>query len=295
MRGIILAGGTGSRLWPITYSVSKQLLPIYDKPMIYYPISTLMLAGIREILIITTPHEQKAFIELLGDGASFGINITYEVQPRPDGLAQALIIAEHFLSGDSCLMILGDNIFHGLEIKSHLVKVPNDVGAHIFVYEVSNPTDYGILYVDAQNKPVNVIEKPALSDSKLAITGLYYFDNKCSEIAKQVKPSHRGELEITSVISHYLEIGNLNFTLLPRGTAWLDTGNPNAMHDASTYVRVMEERVGIKIACLEEIAFQYRWIDTEQLEISISKYKGNSYGKYLDIVLNKQKVTSEIK
>jgi glucose-1-phosphate thymidylyltransferase len=286
MKGIVLAGGTGSRLWPITRSVSKQLLPIYDKPMIYYPISTLMLAGIRDILIITTPHEQLAFKELLGDGSSFGVNFTYKVQPKPEGLAQALIIAEDFQSQDSLLMVLGDNIFHGFDINFQLKNGLINHGAHIFVYEVSNPTDYGILYLNDQSKPIDIIEKPISPDSNLAVTGLYYFDKDCGPIARGVLPSQRGELEITSVIADYMSRGSLDFTLLPRGTAWLDTGNPNAMHDASTYVRVMEERTGIKIACLEEIAFQNAWLSEEELVISASRYKGNSYGKYLELLVS---------
>lgn len=286
MKGIVLAGGTGSRLWPITRSVSKQLLPIYDKPMIYYPISTLMLAGIREILIITTPHEQEAFKELLGDGSTFGVNFTYKVQPKPEGLAQALIIAEDFQSDDSILMVLGDNIFHGFEIDLQSENSFRNHGAHIFVYEVSNPSDYGILYLNDLSQPIDIIEKPKSPDSNLAVTGLYYFDKDCGPIAKAVEPSHRGELEITSVIADYMSRGSLDFTLLPRGTAWLDTGNPNAMHDASTYVRVMEERTGIKIACLEEIAYQNGWLTREELVISASRYKGSSYGKYLEFLIN---------
>jgi glucose-1-phosphate thymidylyltransferase len=281
MKGIVLAGGTGSRLWPITKGVSKQLLPVYDKPMIYYPISTLMLAGIRDILIITTPHDQQAFKSVLGDGSDFGVNFTYDIQPSPDGLAQAFIIGEEFLAGDSCLMILGDNIFHGVGLGQELHKSLPKSGAHIFTYEVANPAQYGILTLDQDKQPVAIEEKPLYSESNLAVTGLYYFDNQVSEIAKSIQPSPRGELEITSVIDVYLRNRNLSLTQLSRGTAWLDTGNPNSMHDASTYIRVIEERTGLKIACLEEIAFRNNWIDGNSLELHIQNNSKNQYGDYL--------------
>ena len=281
MKGIVLAGGTGSRLWPITRSVSKQLLPIYDKPMIYYPISTLMLAGIREILIITTPHDQSQFKELLGDGSELGISFQYAMQPEPKGLAQAFTIGEEFLSGESCLMILGDNIFHGAGLGRDLTRELPSTGAHIFTYEVSNPSDYGILEVGQEGKPVSITEKPAEYISNLAVTGLYFFDGKVSEVAKNVQPSARGELEITSIIDHYLQLGCLTFTQLSRGAAWLDTGNPDSLNDAAAYVRIIEDRTGLKIACLEEISFSQGWILASQIESRIEQYKSNSYARYL--------------
>lgn len=281
MKGIVLAGGTGSRLWPITRSVSKQLLPIYDKPMIYYPISTLMLAGIREILIITTPHDQSQFKELLGDGSELGVSFQYATQPEPRGLAEAFTIAEQFLSGESCLMILGDNIFHGAGLGRDLVRELPSTGAHIFTYEVSNPSDYGILEVGQEGNPVSITEKPAEYISNLAVTGLYFFDGKVSEVAKNVKPSARGELEITSIIDHYLQLGSLTFTQLSRGAAWLDTGNPDSLNDAAAYVRIIEDRTGLKIACLEEISLSQGWIFASQIESRIKQYKSNSYALYL--------------
>jgi len=282
MKGIILAGGTGSRLWPITKVLSKQLLPVYDKPMIYYPVSTLMLAGVREILIITTPEDANAFESLLGDGSDLGIKFMYAIQPKPEGLAQAFIIGEDFLDGDSVLMVLGDNIFHGEGLGLDLQnRIPNK-GAHIFTYEVSNPSSYGVLNLDTEGNAASVVEKPANSESNLAITGLYYFDRKVSEIAKSVKPSKRNELEITSVIETYLAAGELTFSKLSRGTAWLDTGNPNSLNDASVYIRVLEERTGLKVACLEEIAWRKGWISKIELSDLASKYGSSEYGKYLN-------------
>jgi glucose-1-phosphate thymidylyltransferase len=281
MKGIVLAGGTGSRLWPITRSVSKQLLPIYDKPMIFYPISTLMLAGIREILIITTPHDQSQFKELLGDGSELGVSFKYATQPEPKGLAQAFTIGEEFLSGESCLMILGDNIFHGAGLGRDLVRELPSKGAHIFTYEVSNPSDYGILEVSTEGNIISISEKPKKYISNLAVTGLYFFDGKVSEVAKTVEPSLRGEMEITSVIDHYLQQSRLSFTRLSRGTAWLDTGRPDALSDASAYVRIIEERTGLKIGCIEEIAFENGWISSDVLLKSSKRYP-NSYGEYLN-------------
>lgn len=285
MKGIVLAGGTGSRLWPVTKVVSKQLLPIYDKPMIYYPISTLMLAGIREILIITTPHDADAFRSLLGDGSQFGVSFVYASQPKPEGLAQAFIIGDDFLSGDSCMMILGDNIFHGVGLGNELHNVLPHKGAHIFTYEVANPNQYGILNLDAEGIPSDIQEKPKNSTSNLAVTGLYFFDEQVSKLAKEVTPSERGELEITSLISMYLKLGKLTFTHLSRGTAWLDTGNANSLHDASTYIRIIEERTGLKIACLEEIAYRNNWISTETLKDHIARNVNNQYGEYLARIL----------
>ena len=281
MKGIVLAGGSGSRLWPITRSVSKQLLPIYDKPMIYYPISTLMLAGIREILIITTPHDQSQFKELLGDGSELGVSFEYATQPEPKGLAQAFTIGEAFLSGESCLMILGDNIFHGAGLGRDLVLELPSNGAHIFTYEVSNPSDYGILEVGSEGNPISITEKPTEYISNSAITGLYFFDGEVSNVAKNVMPSARGEMEITSVIDHYLQSGSLSFTRISRGAAWLDTGNPDSLNDAAAYVRIIEDRTGQKIACLEEISFYQGWITESQLESRIAQYRLNSYAKYL--------------
>ena len=281
MKGIVLAGGTGSRLWPITKSVSKQLLPVYDKPMIYYPISTLMLAGIREILIITTPDDQWAFKNLLGDGSNFGVSFTYAVQSKPEGLAQALIIGEDFLAGESCLMILGDNIFHGVGLGLELSRSLPSSGAHIFTYEVSNPSDYGVLELDNNQKPISITEKPTDYISNLAVTGLYFFDHHASVAAKAIKPSKRGELEITSLIEYYLRNDDLTFTSLTRGTAWLDTGNPNSLNDAAAYIRIIEERTGLKIACPEEIAYQLGWINLQKFEQIISSFGSNPYGKYL--------------
>jgi len=286
MKGIVLAGGTGSRLWPVTKSVSKQLLPVYDKPMIYYPISTLMLAGIREILIITTPNDQPDFKNLLGNGSDFGITFNYAVQPKPEGLAQALIIGEEFLGGDSCLMILGDNIFHGAGLGHELSRSLPNSGAHIFTYEVSNPSDYGVLELDKDQNPVSITEKPKTFISDLAVTGLYFFDNQASFAAKAIKPSPRGELEITSLIEHYLRNQDLTFTQLARGSAWLDTGNPNSLNDAAAYIRIIEERTGLKIACLEEVAIQNGWISRVELRKKLDSYGKNDYAKYLTKITN---------
>jgi glucose-1-phosphate thymidylyltransferase len=281
MKGIVLAGGTGSRLWPTTLSISKQLLPVYDKPMIYYPISTLMLAGVRDILIITTPSDQESFMKLLGDGSAFGVSFKYAEQQKPRGLADSLIIAEEFLAGDTCLLILGDNIFHGngfgLELSE---KIPTR-GAHIFTYPVSNPQDFGVLEVDSLSSPKSVEEKPKNPKNNLAITGLYFFDNNACQIAKNITPSARGELEIISVIKDYLDRSQLTFTTLSRGVAWLDTGTPKALNDAGQFVRIIEERTGQKIACLEEIALVKGWISRSNLETK-SKTYNNSYGKYLE-------------
>jgi glucose-1-phosphate thymidylyltransferase len=281
MKGIVLAGGTGSRLWPITKGLSKQLLPIYDKPMIFYPISTLMLAGVREILIITTPQDQIQFKKLLGDGSQFGVFFSYEIQPEPKGLAQALVIGEDFLGGESCLMILGDNIFHGAGLGREIARVLPNRGAHVFTYEVPNPNEFGVLEIAVDGKPMNVTEKPKEFVSNLAVTGLYFFDQRVPEFAKKVSPSLRGELEITSVISFYLQEKTLTYTKLSRGSVWLDTGNPGTLSDASMYVRVIEERTGFKIGCLEEIAWKNKWLSDSEL-VDISKlYGNNQYGEYL--------------
>ena len=287
MKGIVLAGGTGSRLWPITRSLSKQLLPVFDKPMIYYPISTLMLAGIREILIITTPHDQSQFKELLGDGSDFGVSFQYAQQPEPKGLAQAFIIGEEFLAGDSCLMILGDNIFYGNGLGQELSQFGAKSGAHIFTYEVPNPSEYGVLGVNEDELPVSITEKPEKPDSNLAVTGLYFFDSLVSGLAKDVKPSNRGELEITSVIQHYLNSKTLTFSALTRGSAWLDTGNPKSLNDASNFIRILEERTGLKIGCIEEIAFKNLWINSEQLLGLANALGNNTYSNYLKSLVRK--------
>jgi len=292
VKGIVLAGGTGSRLWPATSVISKQLLPIYDKPMIYYPISTLMLAGIRDILIITTPQDQAQFQSLLGDGSNFGINFQFKSQSTPDGLAQAFIIGEEFIDGEDSMLILGDNIFHGVGLDHQLSGIPNKHDAHIFTYEVSNPSDYGVLEIDENDQIISITEKPKFPKSNLAVTGLYYFNNDVISIANGIKPSARGELEITSVIQEYLQRGTLGFTKLSRGTAWLDTGNPNSLHDASSYIRVIEERTALKIGCLEEIAFNSGWIDTSIFEKRISELGMNTYSSYLAMILTKQQSTN---
>jgi glucose-1-phosphate thymidylyltransferase len=281
MKGIVLAGGTGSRLWPITRTVSKQLLPVYDKPLIYYPISTLMLAGVREILIITTPGDQHLYQELLKDGSQLGLSFKYEVQPEPKGLAQAFIIGEKFLDGESCLMILGDNIFHGSGLGTEIQNSISKSGAHIFTYEVKNPNDYGVLSLDRHGHPVSITEKPDVFISNLAVTGLYSFDSNVSKIAKSLVLSARGELEITSLLEKYLNSGQLTYTALSRGVAWLDTGNPKSLNDATNYIRVIEERTGLKIGCIEEIAFRSSWIDNDQLIKNARELGKNSYSEYL--------------
>lgn len=286
MKGLILAGGTGSRLWPVTKGVSKQLLPIYDKPMIYYPISTLMLAGIRDIMLITTPQDKGLFETVLSSGEQFGVRFEYAVQPSPDGLAQALVIAEEFLGGDSCLMVLGDNIFHGSGLGTNLKNHFSGEGAHIFTYPVSNPRDYGILSIDSDKKPVSIVEKPEKSESNLAVTGLYFFDGDAPRIAAKVNRSARGELEITTVLEDYLNRNKLNFTHLSRGAAWLDTGNPDALHDAATFIRVIEQRTGLKIACLEEIAIENKWVDARGLSKWIDSLGTNAYSKYVRSIVD---------
>ncbi|QGW96330.1 glucose-1-phosphate thymidylyltransferase RfbA [Aeromonas veronii] len=286
MKGIILAGGSGTRLYPITMGVSKQLLPVYDKPMIYYPLSVLMLAGIREILIITTPDDQASFQRLLGDGKDFGINLQYAVQASPDGLAQAFLIGEQFIGDSSVCLALGDNIFWGQGFSPILKRAAQrPSGATVFGYQVKDPERFGVVEFDDKQKAISIEEKPDKPKSNFAVTGLYFYDNKVIDLAKQVKPSLRGELEITTINEMYLKSGELHVELLGRGFAWLDTGTHESLHDAASFVETIEKRQGYKIACLEEIAWRNEWLTDNKLIAAANKMAKNSYGQYLSSLL----------
>ncbi|QCR43892.1 glucose-1-phosphate thymidylyltransferase [Curtobacterium sp. SGAir0471] len=285
MKGIILAGGSGTRLWPITKGISKQLMPIYDKPMVYYPLSTLMMAGICEVLVITTPEYNDQFKALLGDGSSLGMDIQYAVQPSPDGLAQAFVIGEDFIGDDSVALVLGDNIFHGTGLGTSLKNNTEVQGATIFAYHVADPTAYGVVEFDDDFTAVSIEEKPTEPKSNYAVPGLYFYDNKVIEIAKTIEPSARGELEISTVNERYLDAGELGVQVLDRGTAWLDTGTFESMMQASEYVKVIEDRQGFKIGCIEEIAWRNGWIDDARLADLAAPLVKGGYGVYLQNLL----------
>jgi glucose-1-phosphate thymidylyltransferase len=281
MKGIVLAGGTGSRLWPVTWGVSKQLLPVYDKPLVHYPISTLMLAGIREILIITTPQDQGSFKRLLGDGSKYGITFTFAVQENPDGLAQAFLIGEKFIGAGPSALILGDNIFYGSTLGTQLKEFRDPNGALIFAYKVKDPERYGVIEFNATGRVMSIEEKPPVPKSQYAVPGLYLYDNQVVDVAKSVKPSARGELEITAVNQEYLKAGRLQATVLKRGTAWLDTGTFDSLNSASAFIQIIEERQGQKVSCLEEVAWRNGWISDSELASRADEYKSSPFSTYL--------------
>jgi glucose-1-phosphate thymidylyltransferase len=285
MKGIVLAGGTGSRLWPITWGVSKQLIPVYDKPLVHYPISTLMLAGIRETLIITTLQDQDSFKRLLGDGSKYGVRFYFAAQNIPSGLAEAFIIGEKFIGKDSCALVLGDNIFHGKGLGTQLQALTDINGAQIFAYKVRDPERYGVVEIDKTGKVLSIEEKPRVPRSSFAVPGLYFYDNNVVEIAKSIKPSDRGELEITSVNKAYLDKGLLNTTVLERGTAWIDTGTFESLNAASSFIQIIEERQGQKISCLEEVAWRNGWISDSDLKARADEYKSSPFADYLRSLL----------
>jgi glucose-1-phosphate thymidylyltransferase len=289
VKGIILAGGLGTRLWPVTHGVSKQLLPVYDKPMIYYPLGTLMLAGIRDIAVITTPHDQESFKRLLGNGEKWGLNFTYLSQLSPNGIAEAFLLAEDFLNESPVALILGDNIFNGSGIGRNLQAFSQVDGAQIFAYQVANPQDFGVIELNSINEPISIVEKPTTPKSNLAVPGLYFYGNDVVEKTRKLKRSTRDELEITSLNLEYLKEGRLKVSILPRGTAWLDGGTIEALHDASVYVRVLEQRQGLKLGCVEEIGWRNGWISDAELNMLAEPLLVSGYGKYLLELIGKAK------
>ena len=291
MKGIVLAGGTGSRLWPITKGISKQLVPVYDKPLVHYPLGTLFLAGIKDILIITTREDQVSFQRLLGDGSQYGASFVYEIQDKPNGLAEAFIIGEDFIAGDQVALILGDNIFHGVGLGQQLKSLTSHTGATIFAYRVSDPERYGVVEFDKDGKVLSIEEKPDKPKSNYAVPGLYFYDSQVCAIAKEIKPSYRGELEITAINDHYLSRSELTVKVLDRGTAWLDSGTIQTLHAASSYIQVIEERQGSKVSCLEEIAWRNKWISDQQLIEIANSYGKNPYGTYLRNLLQNSFLT----